>query len=105
MTAAVSELLTWVIGGSAPAALVKLLLALCALVLGLLYRRYLGVLGADRRRPAERQGYDGLRNSLGGGNLAARLYAERLTSVLNWVDRFFGDAGMAHRTLFPHAFG
>jgi hypothetical protein len=31
--------------------------------------------------------------------------AERLTRFLNWTDRFFGDAGMADRTLFPHAFG
>jgi len=37
--------------------------------------------------------------------MAARLYAERLTRFLDWVDRFFGDAGMAERTLFPHAFG
>jgi hypothetical protein len=100
-----SAVLDWVTGGSALAALGKVSLAVCALVLGLVYRRYLGILGADRRRPAERQVYDGLRNSLGEGNLAARLYTERLTSVLNWVDRFFGDAGMAHRTLFPHAFG
>jgi hypothetical protein len=31
--------------------------------------------------------------------MAARLYAERLT--LDWIDRFFGDAGMGERTLFP----
>jgi hypothetical protein len=35
----------------------------------------------------------------------ARLYAEQLTRFLDWVDRFFGDAGMADRTLFPRAFG
>jgi hypothetical protein len=100
MTAAVSELLIWLTGGSALAALVKLLLAACALVLGLLYRRYLGILGADRRRPAERQAYDALRNSLAEGNLAARLYAERLTRFLDWVDRFFGDAGTAGQRAF-----
>jgi hypothetical protein len=54
--------------------------------------------------PAERQAYDGLWASLAEGNLAARLYAERLTRFLNWVDRFFRDAGMADRTLFPDAF-
>jgi hypothetical protein len=80
-------------------------LALCALVLGLTYRRYLGILGADRRRPAERQAYDALRNSLAEGNIAQRLYAERLTRFLNWIDHFFGDAGKADQTLFPHAFG
>jgi hypothetical protein len=73
-------------------------------VLGLIYRRYLGVLGADRRKPAERQAYDALRASLAEGNLAARLYAERLTRFLNWVGQFFGDAGVADRTLFPRAF-
>jgi hypothetical protein len=47
----------------------------------------------------------GLRNSLAEGNLAARLYAERLTRFLDWVDHFFDDAGKANQTLFPHAFG
>ena len=96
------ELLT---GGSALAALGKVSLAVCALVSGLIYRRYLGILGADRRKPAERQAYDALRASLAEGNIAARLYAERLTRFLDWVDRFFGDVDMANRTLFPHAFG
>jgi hypothetical protein len=80
------------------------MLAVYVLVLGLVYRRYLGILGSDRRQPAERQAYDALRDSLAGGNLAACLYAERLTWFLDWIDRFFGDAGMAHRTLFPRAF-
>lgn len=55
--------------------------------------------------PSERQTYDSLRASLAEGNLAARLYAEQLSRFLDWIDRFFGDAGMAERTLFPHAFG
>jgi hypothetical protein len=105
MTAVGSALLTWLTGGSALAALAKVLLFACVLALGLIYRRYLGILGADRRRAAERQGYDGLRNSLAEGNLAVRLYAEWLTRFLDWIDRFFGDAGMADRTLFPNAFG
>src|SRR5262245_58984143 len=33
------------------------------------------------------------------------MYADRLVAFLNAVDCFFGDAGMADRTLFPHAFG
>ena len=53
----------------------------------------------------ERQDYDKLRASLDGGNLAARLYAKWLTAFLDGVERFFGDAGMADRTLFPRAFG
>jgi hypothetical protein len=108
---ALTALLTWVTAGStgalAPALISLLAVAggLCGLALTLVYRRYLGILGADRRRLAERQAYDALRESLAEGNLAARLYAERLTRFLDWVDRFFGDAGMADRTLFPHAFG
>jgi hypothetical protein len=106
MTGVVGALLKWLGGGSALAALVSVLLAVSALVLGLTYRRYLGILGADRRRPAERQAYDALRDSLAHGvNAAARIYAERLTAFLDRVDRFFDDAGMADRTLFPHAFG
>jgi hypothetical protein len=73
MIAPVRALLGWVTGGSALAALVSVLLAVCALVLGLIYRRYLGILGADRRRLAERQAYDALRNSLAEGNMAVRL--------------------------------
>jgi hypothetical protein len=72
-----SAVLDWVTGGSALAALGRVSLAVCALVLGLIYRRYLGIPGADRRRPAERQAYDALRNSLVEGNLAARAYARR----------------------------
>jgi hypothetical protein len=100
---AVWDLLT---GGSALAALGKVSLAVCALVLGLVHRRYLGILGADRRKPAERQAYDALRDTLvHRSNAAARIYADRLTAFLDRVDRFFGDAGMADRTLFPRAFG
>jgi hypothetical protein len=101
MIAAVSELLTWLTGGSA---LAKVLLAICAPIFGLICWRYVGILGADRRRPAQRQVYDALRNSLIGGNLAARLYARWLGVMLDRVDRLFGDAGMADRTLFPHLF-
>jgi hypothetical protein len=90
-----SALLEWVNGGSALTALGRVSLAVCALVLGLIYRRYVGILGADRRKPAERQAYDALRDSLGEGNLAARLYVERLTGFLDWIDHFFGDAGTA----------
>jgi hypothetical protein len=100
-----SAVLDWVTGGSALTALGRVSLGVCALVFGLIYRRYLGILGADRRRPAERQAYDALRESLAEGNTAARLYTDRLTRFLNWIDQFFGDAGMADRTLFPHAFG
>jgi hypothetical protein len=104
MTGVGNALLAWLTGGSALSTLAKVLLAVCCLVFGLVYRRYLGILGADRRKPAERTTYEALRNSLAKGNLAARLYAVRLTRFLDWIDHFFGDAGMADRTLFPHAF-
>jgi hypothetical protein len=105
MTAVIRALSEWAAGGSALAALGKMVGAICAGILGLLYRRYLGILGADRRKPAERQAYDALRIRLSQGNMAARLYAERLTRFLDWVDHFFGDASKANQTLFPHAFG
>jgi len=105
MTAVVRALSEWAGGGSALEALVKVFGTVCLGILGLVYRRYLGILGANRRVPAERQAYDAIRESLAAGNLAARLYAERLTGFLDWIDRFFGDADMADRTLFPHAFG
>jgi hypothetical protein len=46
-----------------------------------------------------------LRKSLRGGNIAARLYVDWMSTSLDAVDRFFGDAGMADQTLFPGAFG
>jgi hypothetical protein len=69
--------------------------------------RYFGLLGASDA-PAgsrDRLGYDDLRDSLAAGGAATQLYARWLTAALDRVDRFFGDAGMADRTLFPHAFG
>ncbi len=81
--------------------------AVCGLAFALLYQRYLGVLAASEK-PAgndERAGYDELRATLAVGGTIQRLYGERLNRFLAWVERFFGDAGMAERTLFPRAFG
>jgi hypothetical protein len=111
MTTHLRELVIWLATGSTGdvgselASLHSTLKWMILSILGLAYTRYVGILGADPERPAERRAYDALRDSLIGGNLAARLYAERLTSFLDAVDRFFGDAGMADRTLFPCAFG
>jgi len=68
---------------------------------------YFGVLGAGAETVGtrERSEYDTLRQRIVAGNWIAREYARRLDAFLNAVDRFFGDAGMADRTLFPHAFG
>jgi hypothetical protein len=89
------------------AGVLAVLSAIGAPVAFIIYRRYVGVLGAGGKpkgSPA-RQAYDELRDSLSGGNLAARLYSRWLTAFLDTVDRFFGDAGKADQTLFPHAFG
>jgi hypothetical protein len=93
--------LGWLGNGSPLAVLASVLFAAFTLILVLLYRRYIGILGADRRKPSERQAYDALRNSLAAGNLAARLYVRRLASSLEAVDRFLGDAG----TVGQRAFG
>jgi hypothetical protein len=76
------------------------LVAACALILWRIYRRYLGIRGANSRRRAERRVYDVLRKSLAEGNIAARLYAERLTRFLDWIDHFFGDVGTRGQRAF-----
>jgi hypothetical protein len=80
---------------------------LCILAAPFIYKYYLGILaqGAQPEGSIERQDYDKLRASLAGGNLAGRLYTKWLTAFLDGVERFFGDKGMANRTLFPRAFG
>jgi hypothetical protein len=90
-----------------PAADVLLAYGLCVVIAPFIYKYYLGLLaqGAAPEGSLERQDYDRVRTSLAGDNLATRLYTKWLTAFLDWVERFFGDAGMADRTLFPHAFG
>jgi hypothetical protein len=80
---------------------------LCVLAVPFVYKYYLGLLaqGAQPEGSLECQDYEKLRASLKEGNLASRLYAKWLTKFLDWIERFFGDAGRANRTLFPHAFG
>jgi hypothetical protein len=84
MSEVVHSILEWVSGGSALDALAKIAGAICSVVFVHLHRRYVAILGANRRRPDERKAYDRLRSSLAEGNLAARLYAEQLT--LDWID-------------------
>ncbi len=105
-----SGLIGWATSGFVHTAL-GYLLAIAGAVLGLwfslLNRRYAGVLAASAL-PAdndERQGYLALRRSLAEGGAVALLYAVRLNRFLAAVERFFGDEGMAARSLFPHAFG
>ena len=89
------------------AAPISLLGTAGGLALALMYWRYFGILGASAEPlgSLERQAYNALRASLATGGLPARLYSRWLTGFLDAVDRFFGDAGMADRTLFPRAFG
>ena len=113
ITAALGAAVTWLTAGStgligsALAALLTIAGGLSGLIFSLMYRRYLGVLasGAKGKASPERQSYEALGQSLAEGNMASRLYARWLTAFLDTVDRFFGDAGKADRTLFPHAFG
>src|SRR5215471_8803445 len=70
---------------------------LAGLAFHLMYKRYVGVLGAGggRKGYPEREAYESLRESLSGGNIAARLYANWLRAFLDAVDRFFCDAEKA----------
>jgi hypothetical protein len=70
------------------------------------YNYYIGLLAKGGTEPGsiERQDYDRLRANLDGGNLAARLYAKWLTVLLNRIERFFGDVGLANRTPFLPSF-
>ena len=93
--------------GPAIATLFALSGAAGSFCISLIYKRYLGILGASemRRGTPERQDYDALRRGLTQDNLAARYYRRWLKRTLYWVQRFFRDAGMADRTLFPRIFG
>jgi hypothetical protein len=66
------------------------------------YQRYTAVV--TRRGPHTRAACNRLRRHLKAGWLAAETYTQRLTAALDATDGFFGDASMADRTLFPHAF-
>jgi hypothetical protein len=102
----------WLTGGSGylATALTTILAVfggISALTFSMMYQRYRGVLasgGAPRGSPA-RATYDTLRESLSGENLVARIYVQRLRAFLDGMERFFGDVGMADRTLFPKFFG
>jgi hypothetical protein len=80
---------------------------LCVALAPFIFAYYLKLLahGCAKEGSIEQQDYDRLRASLAGGNLAARLYVKWLTKFLDWIERFFGDAGKADRTLFPRTFG
>jgi hypothetical protein len=89
------------------AAPLALMLAVGGFALPFSYLRYFIMLGASDEPvgSGDRKGYDALRDNLATGGHAVRLYSRWLRVFLDAVDRFFGDAGMANQTLFPHAFG
>jgi hypothetical protein len=94
------------LGGAANPAIALLMLlasAIGGIAFCVIFLRYGDILTWRGRH--ERLAYDRLRRQLARGGLAAETYARRLTAALDAVDRFFGDAGMASRTLFPRAFG
>src|SRR6266481_1073102 len=109
---AVGSLLGWLpgeLGGAIGSATILLGVVggVSGLTFSLMLRRYVGVLGSGggRKGYLSRDRYDRLRESLSGGNLASRLCSDWLARFLDEVDRFFGDASTADRTLFAHAFG
>ena len=106
VTPLVAEQLTRMFGLTLGAA-TTLIGGVGGLALALMFWRYVEILGASTApaRSAERQTYDALRATIAAGGWPVWLYSRWLTKFLDAVDRFFGDAGMAHRTLFPRAFG
>src|SRR5438270_2667377 len=93
-----AALLSGMLSGALNTALATLgtiLVSLCCLAFPFIYRRYVGILGASAKRKGtvEREYYEAFRHSLTQDNLGTRLYASKLRAFLDWVDRFFGDAG------------
>ena len=93
--------------GPAGATLVWTVLWAAGGVLLLVFRRYVGVLGAGREEEGtpERAAYDNLRASLSDGGSPTRVYGRLLTAFLDGIDRFLGDHDKAHLGIFRHAFG
>jgi hypothetical protein len=71
----------------------RLVAILTLFALGLIYARYLDLLGLGAAEPgsAERLAYHRLRATLAKGGTPAALYRAWLTAGLDRVDRFFGD--------------
>jgi hypothetical protein len=93
--------------GAPLVALIGILILVGIAAFSLAVLHYFGVLGAGAESAGtrERKDYDSLRQRIGAGNWIAREYARKLEVFLNAIDHFFGDEGMADRTLFPRAFG
>jgi hypothetical protein len=110
--AAATFAVTWLAAGSTDikptlTTLAAVVAGICALVTSLLYQRYFSVLalGGEPEVSSERMAYVKLRNNVEQGGKPAITYSRWLTKFLDAVDRFFGDAGVADRILFPRVFG
>ncbi len=78
------------------------------ITVGIAMARYWLIMGsyaAAAEGTREREAADGLRERLEQGGGAGKIYEKALTRFLNAVDRFFGDADPAVKTLWPRAFG
>ncbi len=78
------------------------------ITVGIAMARYWLIMGsyaAAAKGTRERKIADGLRRRLKQGGDASKIYEATLTRFLNAVDRFFGDADPAVKTLWPRAFG
>ena len=96
--------------GPAGATLAWTLVWVAAGVLGLVFWRYVGVLGsgAEAQGTPERTAYENLRASLSAGGGPTRIYGRLLTVFLDGVDRFCGDRDHRDRNrtgVLHHAFG
>ena len=66
-----------------------------------IFREY----GLESADADERAVFDGLKSRLAAGGRFMSVYNDLITRTLDRVDRFFGDADPAVKTLWPGAFG
>ena len=85
---------------SIPVALATIILVIATARYGFIFNY-----GKKRSGSAERRMFDKLKTQLEAGGAIGEIYSTRLKAMLNAVDRFFGDADPAVKTLWPHAFG
>ena len=69
------------------------------------YLRIFNSYGLESATPEQRQKFDSFKAQLEAGGRVSVIYERTLTRALNAVDRFFGDADPAVKTLWPGAFG
>src|SRR6266567_448358 len=83
--------------------LIELVLGSATFLFTVVAGHYYFLVLPSKREPAGTPGrnrYDVLWNGLAAGGTAARVYSEKLTTALQVVDRFFGDAGTRGQRAF-----